>query len=135
RVLVFTPPLHPQLAQLLAQAPQILVLAPEGPVPISEAPTPAREGALHWIFEYPKGMALPLPGRTLTTTRANRFIAAWNPGNHRLGEGTQWLRDFAPYAREFSHLILTGVQRLSESQPDACSHEHTTDPLLYRPAH
>lgn len=130
RVLVFTPPLHPQLAQLLAQAPQILVLAPEGPVPISEAPTPAREGALHWIFEYPKGMALPLPGRTLTTTRANRFIAAWNPGNHRLGEGTQWLRAFAPYAREFSHLILSGFQLLSETYPDGSRFDTWAGPLL-----
>lgn len=131
RVLVFTPPLHPMLVQLLAQAPQIQVLGDEqGPVPITEAPVPAQDGALHWIFEYPPGMELHLPGQRLAATRANRFIAAWNPGNHRLGEGTQWLRAFAPHAEGFSHLILSGFQLLSEVYPDGTSFQTWAAPLL-----
>src|SRR5690606_13513524 len=59
-----------------------------------------------------------------------RFIAAWNPGNHRLGEGTQWLRAFAPYAREFSHLILSGFQLLSETYPDGSRFDTWAGPLL-----
>ncbi|HEY8531256.1 MAG TPA: ADP-dependent glucokinase/phosphofructokinase, partial [Limnochorda sp.] len=130
RVLVFTPPLHPTLARLLAQAPQIQVLAGEGAVPIAAAPVQAREGALHWIFEYPPGMELHLPGRAVTATRANRFIAAWNPGNHRLAEGTQWLHAFAPHAARFSHLILSGFQLLSETYPDGTTFETWAAPLL-----
>ena len=131
RVLVFTPPLHPTLAELLAQAPQIQVLAgSQGAVPIPAAPVPAREGALHWIFEYPPGMELLLAGRTVTATRANRFIAAWNPGNHRLAEGTQWLHAFASHAASFSHLILSGFQLLSETYPDGTTFETWAAPLL-----
>lgn len=131
RVLVFTPPLHPTLVQLLNQAPQIQVLAgSQGPVSITAAPVPAQEGALHWIFEYPPGMELHLPGRTVAATRANRFIAAWNPGNHRLEEGTQWLQAFAPHAAGFGHLILSGFQLLSEVYPDGTPFQAWAAPLL-----
>lgn len=131
RVLVFTPPLHPRLAQLLSQAPGIQVLVEgEGPLPITHAPVPAEDGALHWICEYPAGFQLRLPQGTVTTSRANRFIAAWNPGNHRLAEGSAWLRSFAPYAGAFSHLILSGFQLLSERYPDGTSFETWAQPVV-----
>ncbi|BAS29143.1 ADP-dependent glucokinase/phosphofructokinase [Limnochorda pilosa] len=131
RVLVFAPPLHPLLVRLLAQAPRIQVLVDgQGSVPVTRAPVPAEDGALHWIFEYPSGLEVHLPSGTLSAARANRFIAAWNPGNHRLAEGTAWLEALAPVAGEFSHLVLSGFQLLSERYPDGTRFETWAQPLV-----
>lgn len=119
RILVYANPLTREQAELFVDEPNLFVINQEGHL---QSPRAAWQGegiyAIHWIFEYPRGLRVKLGDTVLESPRANRFIAAWNPINNKLQLEEKFTRYLPQIASDFSHFIVSGFHILSENYPD-----------------
>jgi len=95
----------------------------------SEAAQGAGVKALHMIVEYTTGDSITVKGRTITTPRSNRFIAAWNPVNNKLQIDPTWKSNFLKNADQFSHFVVSGFHILSENYPDGTTYADYLKPV------
>lgn len=129
-MVVYANPLTIELAELFVKQPNLKVLAADGEL---KSPVDAASGqgikALHLIVEYSTGDSITIGGETITTPRANRYIAAWNPVNNRLQIDPVWQRNFLNKAGDFSHFVVSGFHILSERYPDGTSYDDYLKPV------
>lgn len=129
-MVVYANPLTTELAELFVKQPNLKVLAADGEL---KSPVAAAVGqgirALHLIVEYSTGDAVTIGGQTITTPRANRYIAAWNPVNNRLQIDPVWQRNFLEKAGNFSHFVVSGFHILSERYPDGTNYNNYLMPV------
>lgn len=119
KILAYANPLTREQAELFVDSANLFVINQTGNL---EHPHTAWQGegiyAIHWIFEYPKGLKLTIGDTVLTSPRANRFIAAWNPVNNKLQIEANFAKHLPGLLDEFSHFIVSGFHILSETYPD-----------------
>ncbi len=119
KVLVYANPLTKEFAYLFPNDTNLHVVACDGSL---KHPHDAynSEGifAVHWIFEYKKGVEVNLDGLRFTVPRDNRFIPAWNPVNNQLRLAEHFKKGFLELASSFSHFLVSGYHILSERYPD-----------------
>ncbi|HHV93393.1 MAG TPA: hypothetical protein GXX47_02510 [Firmicutes bacterium] len=119
RILVYANPLTKEQAELFADSENLFVINQDGEL---QHPHRAWSGegiyAIHWIFEYPKGLRLKIGGEVLESPRANRFIAAWNPVNNKLQIQASFQQHLPKVLPDFSHFVVSGFHILSENYPD-----------------
>lgn len=133
KILVYANPLTREQAELFVDKANLFVLVEEDGEFVLKPPREAYEGegvyAVHWIFEYPADLKVQAPGLDLTTPRANRYIAAWNPINNRLQVRDDFKRGLLDRAAEFSHFVISGFHILSESYPDGSTYRECLLPV------
>ncbi len=119
KILVYASPLTREQAELFVDSENLYVINKEGDL---QNPHKAWRGegiyAIHWIFEYPKGLKLKIGDTVLESPRANRFIAAWNPINNKLQIEAGFQKHLPGLLDQFSHFIVSGFHILSETYPD-----------------
>jgi len=119
RILVYSNPLTREQAELFVDNQNLYVINQEGEL---QHPHQAWQGegiyAIHWIFEYPKGLKLKVGDQVLESPRANRFIAAWNPINNKLQIESNFQKCLPRLLPSFSHFVVSGFHILSETYPD-----------------
>ena len=119
RILAYANPLTQEQAELFVDSKNLYVINQAGNL---EHPHTAWQGegiyAIHWIFEYPKGLKLKIGDTILESPRANRFIAAWNPVNNKLQIEPNFRKHLPELLDQFSHFIVSGFHILSETYPD-----------------
>ena len=129
-MVVYANPLTRELAELFVERPNLKVLAADGTL---KAPKEAAQGegikALHMIVEYSTGDTVTVKGKKITTPRANRFIAAWNPVNNKLQIDPTWKENFLAIAGQFSHFVVSGFHILSERYPDGTTYADYLTPV------
>lgn len=129
-LVVYANPLTQELADLFVESPNLKVIASDGTL---KAPKEAAEGsgvkALHLIVEYTTGDSVTVDGKTITTPRSNRFIAAWNPVNNKLQINPIWKANFLRSANQFSHFVVSGFHILSERYPDGTTYADYLRPV------
>ena len=133
KILVYANPLTKEQAELFIDKPNLFVLVEEDGKFVLKPPRKAYEGegvyAVHWIFEYPTDLKVKIPGLELTTPRANRYIAAWNPINNRLQVREDFKRGLLDRAADFSHFVISGFHILSENYPDGSTYRECLLPV------
>ncbi|MGI6082657.1 MAG: ADP-dependent glucokinase/phosphofructokinase [Limnochordia bacterium] len=129
-MVVYANPLTRELAELFVERPNLKVLAADGTL---KAPKEAAQGdgikALHMIVEYSTGDTITVKGKKITTPRANRFIAAWNPVNNKLQIDPTWKDNFLAMAGQVSHFVVSGFHILSEHYPDGSTYADYLAPV------
>ncbi len=119
QILVYANPLTKEQAELFVDSENLFVINQDGEL---EHPHKAWRGegifAIHWIFEYPKGLKLRIGDKVLESPRANRFIAAWNPINNKLQIEANFQKCLPRLLPDFSHFVVSGFHILSENYPD-----------------
>jgi ADP-dependent phosphofructokinase/glucokinase len=133
KILVYANPLTKEQAELFIDKPNLFVLVEEDGKFVLKPPRQAYEGegvyAVHWIFEYPADLKVQIPDLDLTTPRANRYIAAWNPINNRLQVREDFKRGLLNRAADFSHFVISGFHILSETYPDGSTYRDCLLPV------
>lgn len=127
KILVYANPLTKEQAQLFNDDENLLVLKQDADGSFQlHHPHQAWEGegikALHWILEYPQGVEITTAQGTITTPRANRYIAAWNPVNNKLQITETFKQGLLATGDQFSHFIVSGFHILSETYPDGSTY-------------
>jgi ADP-dependent phosphofructokinase/glucokinase len=129
-MVVYANPLTRELAELFVDRPNLKVLAADGtPKPPKEAAQGEGIKALHLIVEYSTGDTVTVKGKKITTPRANRFIAAWNPVNNKLQIDPTWKTNFLAMADQVSHFVVSGFHILSERYPDGTTYADYLAPV------
>ncbi len=130
QILVYANPLTKEQAELFSDADNLFVINSKGKL---EHPQKAWQGegiyAIHWIFEYPKGLKLKIGDTVIESPRANRFIAAWNPINNKLQIEEGFMHHLPKLADDFSHFIVSGFHILSETYPDGTTWQDYLKPV------
>ncbi|MCR4426526.1 MAG: hypothetical protein NUW23_10120 [Firmicutes bacterium] len=132
-ILLYVNPLTREQAELLVPNPNLKVIARTGRGFTTKHPHDAWTGegvkALHWVFEYPKGVRVEAGGISVEAPRANRFIAAWNPVNNRLRLVDTFTHGLPSVVDRFSHFIISGFHIVSEKYPDGSTSEDCLKPV------
>ncbi|MGI6038062.1 MAG: ADP-dependent glucokinase/phosphofructokinase [Limnochordia bacterium] len=133
QILVYANPLTKEQAELFIDRPNLFVMVEEDGEYVLKQPRQAYEGegvyAVHWIFEYPAGLEINIPGLQFTTPRANRYIAAWNPINNRLQVREDFKAGVVAKNESFSHFVISGFHILSENYPDGSTYRDCLQPV------
>jgi len=133
KILVYANPLTKQQAELFAGNSNLNVLTQEDGHYELKHPHQAWQGegihALHWILEYPAGLKARVGDLEVSTPRANRYIAAWNPANNQLQVTNTFRQGLLEKAGEFSHFIVSGFHILSERYPDGSTYADCLKPV------
>jgi ADP-dependent phosphofructokinase/glucokinase len=79
----------------------------------------------HVVFEYPAGLTVALPGRTIVAPRANRVITAYDPVNARLPLDDAYVRAVADPANRVDAVIVSGYNQTADAAICAAKIEET----------
>lgn len=107
--------LSPAQAALLDDSGRILIPTPAGLRTPAAAARPADPTLTHFIFEYPAGLALPFPDRTVVTSRANRVIVPFSPLHARLPLDPCFLAAVADPAHRVRRALISGYNQIENA--------------------
>jgi ADP-dependent phosphofructokinase/glucokinase len=107
--------LSPEQASLLDASGRLLIPTEAGlrrPLEAVRAGDPTME---HVVFEYPAGLTVALPERTVVAPRANRVITAYDPVNARLPLDAAYVQAVADPANRVAAVVVSGYNQTADA--------------------
>ncbi|HEU0115825.1 MAG TPA: ADP-dependent glucokinase/phosphofructokinase, partial [Thermomicrobiales bacterium] len=112
-------------ASLLDASGRLLIPTADGLRRPEEAARPEDPTMEHVVFEYPAGLTVALPERTVVAPRANRVITAYDPVNARLPLAAAYIGAVADPANGVDAVIISGYNQTANATICAAKIEET----------